>query len=159
MLAGRRGSRRCAGSETDIADNQAVDDHPVAVLSGRYARATFGAATAAVGRNLHVNGQPITIVGVVARPFLGPFADNPTDIWLSVAMQHALRFRGPASANNARADDPWMTQDNIAWLTAVVRIPADAALVRSALDAANQSGLRRQAEQGPRGRTGGGLRL
>ena len=59
---------------------------PVVVISDDYRRRRFGDSTG-VGRQLFVNGQRLTIVGVADRDFRGEIADRPTDLWLPIATQ------------------------------------------------------------------------
>ena len=67
---------------------------PVAVLSERFWRARLGADPAIVGRALAVNGQPVTVIGVVPATFVG-LHDDGARIWMPVS-QHAAAFPGSA---------------------------------------------------------------
>ena len=119
---------------------------PVAIVSDGYWQRRLGADPAVVGRTVVVNGTSATIVGVTQPGFTGAWADAPADIWLPAVMQHAIRYRGNASASNADLSEPWMPQDRIAWLNLVGRAPRETmASVLTRLAAANRAGLERDA--------------
>jgi predicted permease len=141
------GVNAAAGRLLTDADNRLVDGHPFAVVSDRYWQRELGAAPDIVGRHISINGQPFTIVGVAAPRFDGPFTDDRTDLWVPLAMQHALRYRGGGVSTYGEVDpqQPWMGQDKIAWLQIMARIPGSPDRVRQALALANQSGLQRYA--------------
>jgi predicted permease len=71
------------------------DDRPaapaaVAVLSWSYWKNHFNLDRAVLGKNLTVDGVPVTIVGITPRGFQGLNIDYPQDIWLPLAMQPVL---------------------------------------------------------------------
>jgi predicted permease len=135
-----------AGRLLGDADNRLVDGHPVAVVSDRYWRRQLGAAPDVVGRRISINNQPFTIVGVAAAPFEGPYADDRTEVWVPLAMQHALRYRGNVSTyGEVDPQQPWMAEDKIAWLQIVARIPRSPDRIQQTLAVANRSGLERYA--------------
>ncbi|MBP9200711.1 MAG: ABC transporter permease [Gemmatimonadales bacterium] len=79
--------------------------HPVLVVSERYWRAHLGADSAAVGRDLLVNGRPFTLIGVAPAAFRG--MDDPilSDAWLPLHMQRAVR---PHAGGLSDAGDTWL---------------------------------------------------
>lgn len=113
-----------AGRLLQPSDNQGVGAHPVAVISDEFWERHFQRSSAVVGRPMIVNGHTFTIVGVAGPEFFGPIVaiSNP-DVWIPLMMQHEARYASNAS-NSDTADPrkPWPPQDQIEWLTALVRV-------------------------------------
>jgi len=65
--------------------------HPVVVVSYDFWRTSLGADPAVVGRNVSVNGQPFTLIGVAPARFQGVFTVLRTDAWVPLMMQPLLR--------------------------------------------------------------------
>jgi predicted permease len=125
-------------------DDARVDrPKPVAVVSDRFAARLLGGAARAVGQTLIVNELPITIVGVAASGFAGTWTDTPADLWLPLPLQPDLGYQSNVSSYaNAARDQPWVSQEQIAWLTVIGRIPAtELRRVRADLEAANHAGV------------------
>jgi predicted permease len=114
------------------ADDRVVDGHPVAVISDGYWTRRFARADV-LGQPLTVNGVPMTIIGVTAPGFFGTSIDASTDVWVPVAMQHAVRYAGNVS-NEDESDlrSAWVPQPTVAWLTLFLRIPDSQATARTA---------------------------
>ena len=55
---------------------------PVVLLSHRFWRRSFGSDATIVGRTAYLNGNPVTVIGVVAQDFVGSVASLRPDIWL-----------------------------------------------------------------------------
>ena len=143
------GIHTAAGRLLRDEDNARIDAEPVVVLAQRFAREHFVTASDAVGQTLHVNGQPVTVVGVIADSYRGLWVDSVADMWMPAAMQHALRYRGPASNQDGQPEASWVPQDDIRWLTLVLRTAGELAQLRDALELANRSGIERQAAREP----------
>ena len=80
------------GRLLDPAGDAAPDADPVAVLSQGFWERHLGADPQAVGRRLRLNGEVVTVIGVVPREFSGlRLAD--TDAWLPIG-QHPRLVRG-----------------------------------------------------------------
>jgi predicted permease len=71
-------------------DDVAPGQHPVAVISDALWRTRFGADPRVVGQTLHVNGQPLTIVGVADRHFNGTVVSMGMDVFAPIMMQPLL---------------------------------------------------------------------
>jgi predicted permease len=71
-------------------DDRVPDGHPVLVLSHAYWQRQFGADPAVVGRDVRMNGQPMTVVGVAAPGFSGFDLGRPTDVFAPMMMDTAL---------------------------------------------------------------------
>jgi predicted permease len=74
-------------------DVQTDDEAPVAVLSYGIWQRVFGSDPAVAGKNILLNGQSFTVVGVAARNFAGTTVGSPTDVWLPLTMQPAAMPR------------------------------------------------------------------
>jgi predicted permease len=113
------------------------------VVSAAFAARLLGGPERAVGQTLTIKDVPVTIVGVAASGFAGTWTDTPADIWLPLTLQRDLRYQSNVSSyDNAARDRPWISQDQIAWLTVIGRIPkAELRRVRATLDAANHAGV------------------
>jgi predicted permease len=67
--------------------------HPVIVLSHAFWTTRLNAAAEAIGRDVLVNGQPFTVIGVAPPAFRGVYTGIPVDAWAPLMMQPALRPR------------------------------------------------------------------
>ncbi|HET9358319.1 MAG TPA: ABC transporter permease [Vicinamibacterales bacterium] len=66
----------------------------VAILSHELWQTRFGGDAAIVGRQVRVNGLPVTVVGILSRDFGGP-EGSASRIWLPFSMQPLLRPNDP----------------------------------------------------------------
>ena len=71
-------------------DDRTPGSHPVVVISDRFWQRAFGSDPAVLGREIQVNNQLFTIVGVAEKGFGGTEVITPTDIWLPMMMQKAV---------------------------------------------------------------------
>ncbi len=72
---------------------------PILVVSQRFWRERMGGDPSAIGRTLRINGQPVTVIGVAPKDFLGasPLL-FPADLWMPAS---AARGIAPELADNA----------------------------------------------------------
>ncbi|MGE0040850.1 MAG: ADOP family duplicated permease [Vicinamibacterales bacterium] len=95
-----------------------ADDEPgcvggVAVASDDYWRRRLGADPGAVGREVRVNGQPVTLVGVTPPGFMGAEVGRSYDLAVPICAYAAIgRERG------------WLESRGTWWLTVMGRRPA-----------------------------------
>ena len=68
-------------------DDIAAGQHPVAVISDTLWRRKFAADPGIVGKTLHLNGRPLTIVGVAAAEFNGTVVGMGVDVFAPIMMQ------------------------------------------------------------------------
>ena len=68
-------------------DDVAPGQHPVAVIGDGLWRRTFGADPGIVGRTIHLNGQPLTVVGVADPEFRGTIVSMVVDVFAPIMMQ------------------------------------------------------------------------
>jgi predicted permease len=127
-----------AGRLLGEADDQAGAPAVVAVVSSAWARKNFGTAEAAVGRELTVNRNPATIVGVLPADFRDVSVGQSTDLWFATAVQPRLHVFGNSSesvGDDRPNDSDWNREERISWLQILVRArpgtPAAAALQRA----------------------------
>ena len=71
-------------------DDVVPGGHPVVVISDALWRTRFGGSADVVGRTLHLNGQPFTIVGVADREFNGSIVSIGIDVFIPLMMQPLL---------------------------------------------------------------------
>lgn len=88
-------------------DNRQSGAHPVVVISEGYWRDRLGADPSVVGRELFINGQQYSVVGVAAPGFAGTdVVGAPTDAWFPLSMAPALL--GPGYADFERPGFSWL---------------------------------------------------
>ena len=91
----RRG-REFSGDEYS-ADGQA----PVAILSDRFWRRRLSADSAIIGRTLHINDRPFTVIGVAPPGFSGTFPGVDIDLWIPAGMAWTTNLRGDGSSERS----------------------------------------------------------
>jgi predicted permease len=119
------GVRAVHGRSLTPADDEVLGESPVVVISDSFWERRFGRDPAAVGRQIRVSGFPVTIVGVLQPGFGGLTIGSPVDVFLPLAMQHELRYKGNAASWNADTEKPWVPQNGISWLTVIARTPPE----------------------------------
>jgi predicted permease len=80
-----------AGRLLDARDDEANAEAAV-VVGERLWKANFGSDTAAIGRRVHVNGQPFTLVGIVPETFVGVDGSSGA-AWIPIS-HHRFAFPG-----------------------------------------------------------------
>ncbi len=84
------------------ADDETIGAHPVVVLTHAYWTNELGADPGVLGRDLVVNGQPFTIIGVAPAGFRGTTAGTVPRIFIPLTMA-ATMFRGWNEFDDRRA--------------------------------------------------------
>ncbi|MGH9347580.1 MAG: ABC transporter permease [Vicinamibacterales bacterium] len=86
-------------------EDRAGAGRQVAVLSHRLWRHRFDGARDILGRTIHINGRPFTVVGVTAAGFTGnTFVES--DLWIPLSVYPETAGRGPEMLQNRAA--VWM---------------------------------------------------
>lgn len=98
-------------------ENRSSDN--VAVISHGIWQRSFGADQNVVGRNIRLNGQDFTVVGVAPEGFSGPDIGVPIDVWLPVTSQPVAIPRMSSDTLQNRASG---------WLTIFGRLKSDVLL-------------------------------
>ena len=75
-----------AGRLLSIAYDEAANAEPAAVLSYEFWQRYFGGDTSVVGRTIHLNNKPMTVVGVISRNF-GGLTLSKAGIWIPIKQQ------------------------------------------------------------------------
>jgi predicted permease len=71
-------------------DDVQVNGHPLAILSYGFWQSRFAGDPSVLNRSVHVNGQPMTIVGVAARGFQGVEVGRAVDVFVPMAMKPVM---------------------------------------------------------------------
>lgn len=79
------------------ASDDAIGTSPAVVASHGFWKRRLGADPAIVGRQIWLNGVPVTVVGVAGRSFTG-FLDQAPAFWVPLATYHVLYSGSPLSA-------------------------------------------------------------
>jgi predicted permease len=87
------GIRPALGRLFTHAEDRSPGGHPVTVLGYRYWQTRFGGDESIIGRTIHVNSQPLEVVGVVQPGFAGLDIGRPTQVYVPITMQPRM---GPA---------------------------------------------------------------
>ncbi|HKQ61525.1 MAG TPA: ABC transporter permease [Candidatus Polarisedimenticolaceae bacterium] len=108
--------------------------HPVAVISHGLWQRRFGADPQVVGRELRLNGQPLTIVGVTPADFRGTEVGMVPDVWVPMAV-----------AAQALSGQDWLAARGLGWLRVIGRLRSgvDVGQARAELETLG-SALRRE---------------
>jgi predicted permease len=107
-------------------DDRTPGAHPLVVVSHRFFEGRLAGDRSVLGRTVHVNGHPMTVIGVAPAGFHGIDVGNSVDIYVPLAMQKEVLPTWPAS----RGD--WRTR----WLTVMARLQ-DGVTLEQATAAAN----------------------
>lgn len=86
-------------------DDQEQNAEPYVVLSYAYWTARFGANPSILGSTVHVNGYPMTIIGVAQPAFFGFDPLTPSDIFMPLAMKQVAT---PTWDDRQRRDSIWL---------------------------------------------------
>ena len=118
--------RAQAGRLIEPRDTAAVGANPVMVISDAYWQRRFQRDPAIIGRELIVGGASLTVIGVAAPGFFGPYlAFRNPDVWIPLTMQADIRYAFNASTSDeSDATKPWAPQPSIEWLSLFARVPA-----------------------------------
>ena len=113
-------------------DDVAPGQHPVAVISDALWRKAFAADPDVLGKTLHLNGRPLTIVGVAAPEFIGTVVSLAVDVFAPIMMQPQL---SPPSRLEARGVAMMMTMGRLQHGETIASAAAQAGVLASQLEA------------------------
>ena len=83
-------------------EDREVGRHPVVIISDRLWHEQFAADPAVLGRNVKVNGETMTVVGVAEAGFHGTFIGFDFDLWLPMGIARVIGSEADlASINSA----------------------------------------------------------
>ena len=72
-------------------DDRTEGGHPVAVLSYAIWQERFGAREDIIGQDVALNGQSMTVIGVVSPGFRGLLSGRPADVYVPLSMRTLIR--------------------------------------------------------------------
>ncbi len=84
------GLQPAAGRLIQPSDDQSFGGHPVVVLSHSYWIDRFSGSDSAIGQNLIVNGNPMSIIGVAPKGFHGTTLGNLPSIYVPITMRETM---------------------------------------------------------------------
>jgi predicted permease len=94
--------------------------HPVVVLDHAFWRSRFGARPDVVGRDLRLNGQRFTIVGIAPAGFSGTLLGARRSLYVPMMMQAVMR--PPRAGYSGEMDPDLLKRRGNRWLTGVGRL-------------------------------------
>ena len=71
-----------------------TDDEPAVVLGFRLWQSRFGGSTDAIGRTVHLGGQPFTVVGVAPQEFRSTIGFLFADLWVPIDAHEGAAWAG-----------------------------------------------------------------
>ncbi|MBA3714242.1 MAG: ABC transporter permease [Pyrinomonadaceae bacterium] len=117
------GVRARAGRTFLPEEDQTPGAHPVAIISHGLWQRCFAGDANAVGKQLLLNGQPFTVVGVAPAGFDGAEAGRTSDIYVPMMMQAVVR--PPRSGYSGEMNPDLLSVRRNGWLNMIGRLKAD----------------------------------
>ena len=108
------GVNAAAGRVFSDSDDTAESANPVVVLSYAFWRDKYALSPAAIGKEIRLNGNPFTIVGVAPAGFEGDVVGEHMALFVPLSMQPQI-VRGRH----------WRNAPNSSWLSLIGRLPPD----------------------------------
>ncbi len=116
------------GRMLTVDDDRSEGAHPQVVISDGLWRTRFAAAEDVVGRTIHINSHPFTVVGVAPAWFHGSYDAFPADFWTPLSMYEQVRPRGLSIQRRG-----W------GWLNATARLKPGVTLAQASAEVAAQT--------------------
>lgn len=101
-------------------EDQTPGAQPVVVIGHGLWQRLFGGDSNAVGKQMLLNGQPFTVVGVAPAGFDGAQAGQPNDIYVPMMMQAVVR--PPRSGYSGEMNPDLLGRRSAGWLEMVGRL-------------------------------------
>jgi predicted permease len=117
------------GRLLSVADDVTPGAHPVAVVSHDFWRTRFAGRSDIVGREIRLNGQVFTIVGVTPEGFNGPRVGDARSLYVPMMMQAIMR--PPRAGYSGEQNPDLLKNPNNGWLFTVGRLKAGIAAERA----------------------------
>jgi predicted permease len=112
-------------------DERRDNSTSVAVISHAWAKAEFGGASQALGRDLLVNKVHVTIVGVLPENFGGLSIGQRVDLWMPASLQSSLAYSANCNmvSSSDRPNNPdWNREERVSWMNVLLRAPRNTRL-------------------------------
>ena len=106
-----RGLEPAAGRLFSDADDTVEGANPVVVLGYEYWQRKFALSSAIIGKDIRLNGYPVTVVGVAPAGFAGDVVGERMSLFIPLSMQPQI-IRGRH----------WRTSGNNSWLSLIGRL-------------------------------------
>jgi predicted permease len=101
-------------------DDETPGKHPVAVIGYDFWQARFAGRPDIVGREIRLNGQVFTIIGVAPRGFAGPQLGSVRNLYVPMMMQALIR--PPRAGYSGEQSPDLLKNPNNGWLTGLGRL-------------------------------------
>lgn len=114
-----------AGRLIEPRDDVPGNPNRIVALSHSWAAREFGKPDSALGKTVLVNGQALSVVGVLPPAFRDVAAGAQVDLWFPTALQSTLGFSGNAHAisSDDRSNNPdFCREERVAWLSLLLRL-------------------------------------
>jgi predicted permease len=108
------------GRLLSTSDDRTPGAHPVAVISHDFWQARFAGQPEAVGREVRLNGQVFTIVGVAPAGFTGPVVGGSRQLYVPMMMQAIMR--PPRARYSGEMNPDLLRSPTNSWLSGVGRL-------------------------------------
>jgi predicted permease len=114
------GVRAARGRLITPEDDKTPGAHPVAVISHEFWQTRLAGDTGIVGRQVRLNGQPFTIIGVTPPGFPGPRLQAPRSLYVPMMMQAIMR--PPRAGYSGEQNPDLLNHKTNSWLFGVGRL-------------------------------------
>jgi predicted permease len=118
------GVRAAQGRTLTHEDDQQPGAHPVAVIGHNLWQQRFGGAADIIGRQIRLNGQPFTVIGVLPAEFKSVLPGRTDDLY--VPMMQQAWMRPPRGGYSGEMNPDLLRVRGNRWLTMIGRLQPDA---------------------------------
>ena len=122
---------------TFLAEEDAAGGGPggrPAILSWQCWQEQFGGDASVIGRAVDINNARFTVVGVMPAGFTFPVQPQPTEVWLSTALDNE-RPKGPGAIMEARGYRGWRAIGRLKPRVTIEQAQSEAAVIAASLEA------------------------
>lgn len=122
---------------TFLAEEDAAGGGPggrPAILSWQCWQEQFGGDASVIGRAVDINNARFTVVGVMPAGFKFPVQPQPTEVWVSTALDNE-RPKGPGAIMEARGYRGWRAIGRLKPRVTIEQAQSEAAVIAASLEA------------------------
>jgi predicted permease len=124
------GVRAAVGRTISNEDDQTPGGHPVVVISHGLWKRRFGGETGIIGRQIGLNGQSFTIIGVLPQEYKSAFPNRVDDLYVPMMMQAVMR--PPRAGYSGEMNPDLLKVRRNRWLLLVGRLKPGVSLEQAA---------------------------